>query len=705
MTSPPRIERGERRATRIRVIALPLAVVLWLVVAGPLAAQTPPALPSTSQTPTPVFQPLAPPQLPLNSPIQLNQPDLSGGSPSPAFVPTAVGSAVLQPRNVAAAPVRQPIGWRLVPVHPGSIQAAAGGPSPLQGVVGQVAAPIVGSSIQPPSSTLPQRPVQMAAIPAELPYQFPKPNAGPNVMPNNGRTTSSIPANTPAAPTTRTTTWGELSSGPNGAFPGSAPGINYGKQSMQEPSTTGALPSGTMQEQTTIKSGVGGNGCAEDDQGQLEPIAAGQTAATSDNGNGISIDGETMGPNLNPPWINRIFPNANPPWMKTAIWRRFDCRRQKVSAGVRNVIGRRQNKRICKDGCNCWDCLRARRQSNRDFGGWIAWGGTFNSHGNRTSTGNDPLPFNNFANGLLLNQAWMYAERRADTTTRNFDFGYRVDFLFGADAPDTSAFGDQTWDFSWDTSGEYGFALPQAYATIAYKDLFINMGRFYTIVGYESVMAPDNFFYSHSLTFKYNEPITHTGVLAQYNWNSYLTAYAGYTTGWDAGYRNLNDGATFLGGLRFDVSDNLNLFYATSVGDPGDSGLGESDVYLHSLVANAQLTPNMNYIFQWDYQDRETFGFDKTNSYAINQYLLTRLSDRVAIGTRFEYFRDDDGARIANGPGNYFDLTFGLNYRTRRNFVLRPEIRYDWFDGDGLPFDDNTERDQVTVALGGYWLF
>ena len=316
------------------------------------------------------------------------------------------------------------------------------------------------------------------------------------------------------------------------------------------------------------------------------------------------------------------------------------------------------------------------------------------------------MGFNNFANGGVLNQAWLYAERQAVTENGGFDWGYRVDFMFGADGPDTVAFGDESWDFSWATGGEYGFAWPQMYLTLAYNDLLVNLGRFYTVIGYESVMAPQNFFYSHTYTFSYNEPFTHTGLLAQYDWTNYLTLFGGYTLGWDAGFENRNDGSAFLGGVRLDVTDNLFVTYATSAGDPGDSPLGESDVYMHSLLLNAMLTPNINYVLQWDYQDRTPFGEEKTNSYAVNQYLFKRFSDRLSVGARFEWFRDDDGARIGNGPGDYFDLTLGFNLRAfSDNFVMRPEIRYDWFNGAGSPYDNNTEQDQFTAAFGGYWTF
>ncbi len=620
--------------------------------------------PSILQTPTPIVDMLKPPQLNLQPPVvspPATRPILATSQMQPASAPQIING-------------RRVTGWRMIPIQPDSTQIPVNTNGNM--LVGQ---PMAG---QRPFT---QQPMPMASLLAQQPERLPPPNPADGIQTNVPSKVK--PLSTPKA---RTTTWGDISNQPPTGVPSPQGygGISYGADK----------PTGAMQE-NHLGSGQTTHGFAADENGDLQPIAedSSQTA-----GGAGSSAGNLMEPNINPPWMKRLFPNRDPFWMESAIWKRFDGNRQKISAAVYNVSAERRSKKECKLGCQCRYCKRERRKENRDFGGWLSWGTTINSHGNSTSTGNDPLGFNNFADGFLLNQTWLYGERRANTSDRFFDWGYRADFMFGADGPNTTAFGDESWDFSWATGGEYGFALPQLYGTVAFGDLFVNFGRFYTIIGYESVMALDNFFYSHTLTFAYNEPFTHTGALAQYNWNDYLTLFAGYTTGWDNGFRNPNEGGTFLGGVRFDLTDDLNLFYATSAGDPGDTALGESDVYMHSLVMNAQVTQNINYILQWDYQDRTTFGTEKNNSYSIVQYLLTRLSDRLSVGTRFEWFRDDDGPRIGNGPGNYFDLTLGINYCGRKNFTLRPEIRYDWFDGAGNPYDDNTEQDQFTFGLGGY---
>ena len=102
--------------------------------------------------------------------------------------------------------------------------------------------------------------------------------------------------------------------------------------------------------------------------------------------------------------------------------------------------------------------------------------------------------------------------------------------------------------------------------------------------------------------------------------------------------------------------------------------------------------------------------------FGLNQYLFYTFSDRVSFGTRFEWFRDQENFRVLSdrklnygnrggtlNGGDYFNLTFGMNYRFYPGFNFRPELRWDWSNADGSaiggPYDDLTEEDQFTLAM------
>jgi len=375
---------------------------------------------------------------------------------------------------------------------------------------------------------------------------------------------------------------------------------------------------------------------------------------------------------------------------------------------------RRCRRRCC--GCNLgepWTLPQPCFLACRDItlGGWVSAGIYGNAHG---AADNGPLGFNTLGDGAALHQLWVYAEKAADTGGYGTDWGFRFDYVFGVDGPDTQAFGDQGWDFGWNSSRDYGSAIPQLYAEVAVNDLAVKFGHFYTMIGWEVVPAPDNFFYSHSYTMYYGEPFTHTGFLASYALSDRVTAHGGWTMGWDSGFENLNEASTFLGGLAFTLSDDVSLTWALTAGDFGAGLVGQvdgevlsaGDIYMNSLVLEWQLSNRLTYILQHDLGENSNLPGGSVQWYGVNQYLQYQLNACWAAGLRFEWFRDDNGARVItdNGgnAGDYYEITAGVNYRPHANVIVRPEIRYDWYEGSvagGMPFNEGRSTEQFSGGL------
>jgi len=337
------------------------------------------------------------------------------------------------------------------------------------------------------------------------------------------------------------------------------------------------------------------------------------------------------------------------------------------------------------------------------------------------------LNFNSRPDEIQLHQAWLYAEKAIDTSA-GFDIGGRIDYLYGTDGPDTQVFGtDRGWDSGWDHGTDYGHAIPQAYFEAGYGDLSVKVGHFFTIIGWEVVGAPDNYFYSHAYTMYNSEPFTHTGALAKYAVDDATTVWGGYVLGWDGGFDD--NGDAFLGGISRSLTDDVTLTYATTMGRFAEARFqGVEKGYMHSIVADVSLTDRLQYIFQQDYLDTED-GADvrARNTVGINQYLIYSLSDCWSVGSRFEWWsvsKDSVGLLGAGGAGqdgraDIYDLTVGLNYRPHANLVIRPEVRYDWVRGvssndlDNLVAADpdnvtrlfETGRDQFTFGFDTIFTF
>lgn len=308
-----------------------------------------------------------------------------------------------------------------------------------------------------------------------------------------------------------------------------------------------------------------------------------------------------------------------------------------------------------------------------NIGGWFQTG-YYSEANDLFLDGND--------NEVRLHQAWLFAEKLA---TSDSPFGFRADIMYGQDADDTQAFGNNPgeWDFlnGFDRGAGFGWAIPQAYVEVALgEDVTVKAGHFYTLVGYEVVTAPDNFFFSHAITMFNSEPFTHTGVVATATLSDNLTAYGGWTLGWDTGFDQLGGGSSWLGGFSYTLSDNASFTYISTAGDFGWRG---DNAYSHSLVFDAALTDNLNYVAQSDLVRVDGTGEDNVG---LNQYLLYSVNESVGIGTRVEWWKGDvltgyaphGGTLPAAGSLSYYAATFGANVRPTANLVIRPEVRIDW---------------------------
>ncbi|GAB5403598.1 MAG: porin [Aureliella sp.] len=304
--------------------------------------------------------------------------------------------------------------------------------------------------------------------------------------------------------------------------------------------------------------------------------------------------------------------------------------------------------------------------------------------------------FNQHDGNVNLNQAWLYAEKVADGSC-GLGFGGRIDYVYGVDAQDTQAFGiaNGHWDEGWD-NGIYGHAIPQLYAEAAYGDLSVKVGHFYTLIGYEVVGAPGNFFYSHAYTMFNSEPFTHTGALATYNMGDGLTTYGGYVMGWDSGFDD--NGDAFLGGFSYDLSDNMNITNQYIIGRFGEGAASEAG-FMTSSILTTQLTDNVTHVFWVDLLDTDGTGRAvERETFDITNYLLVGLTDNVTWGQRLEYYNVDKGVYGVNaGRSDVYAYTTGLNVGLGTNLLLRPEIRWDW-DKDRVAGLENNRAAQTTFG-------
>ena len=367
--------------------------------------------------------------------------------------------------------------------------------------------------------------------------------------------------------------------------------------------------------------------------------------------------------------------------------------------------------------------------------GWIAGGGTANAD-NPVSNYNGPVTFNDRADEMMLNQLYLSVGRDADNGGCGWAWGGRMDLLYGQDYIFTQAVGLETnpdGTNNWNGSKMFGLAMPQVYGEVAYNDLSVKVGHFYTIMGYESVKATSNFFYSHAYTMQYGEPFTHTGALATYDLNCNWDVYGGVVNGWDA-FDAVSDKMAFLGGATYTPDHERYTLTGTLISGEEVGALAAVAAPTkrtgYSIVFDYDISCRLKYVFQHDnfWQDNDPVnGGADSEWYGINQYLFYTVNDCWKLGARAEWFRDDDGVRLSGAPlresftggvpaggfltpaaaaGNYYNITLGANWTPRSNLTVRPEVRWDWSDGTtGQPFNSATKDSQFTAAFDAIVVF
>ena len=353
-------------------------------------------------------------------------------------------------------------------------------------------------------------------------------------------------------------------------------------------------------------------------------------------------------------------------------------------------------------------------------GGWLEQGITFNG-GVPADRFNGPVATNDRDGEYQMNQFWLYAVRPIDTGGCGVDIGGRIDMLYGSDFRFGINYGLE--DKINAVDNPYGMVIPQAYMEIGINNLSVKLGHFAGILDYEAVPSVANPFFSHSYCYGYTVPQLVTGALADYKLTDRLSIAGGFHRGWMM-FEDMNHNLDFMGGVKWasrDKRTNINFGVSTGAQDPA----GQQERFVYSLVVKRQVTKKFQYILVHNlgFENDAVISRQQVRQdgewYGINQYFLYQINPRWSAGLRFEWLRDDDGARIFGVPnaippvktwpggpgfaGDFYEMTAGLNWRPHPNVVVRPEVRWDWYDGtvdvnNDLPFDAGNSDDQFTFA-------
>src|ERR1700712_5383075 len=237
-------------------------------------------------------------------------------------------------------------------------------------------------------------------------------------------------------------------------------------------------------------------------------------------------------------------------------------------------------------------------------------------------TGNPAGPKTNFGqlftdkpNTFLLNRILLTANKPLDPKAAGFDWGFKLQGMYGSDARYTQFLGELN---RVNPNDRNQFDIVEANALFHLPVLFeggidIKAGQYSTPIGFETIDPSTNPFYSHSYIFNFGIPLKHTGILTTSHVSGLLDVYLGADTGVNTTFGPLgdNNGAiSFLGGVGLNMMDGaltiLALSHigpenATRVLSPAGFNANGYYRYLNDIIITYKATTELTFVteFNW----------------------------------------------------------------------------------------------------------
>ena len=375
--------------------------------------------------------------------------------------------------------------------------------------------------------------------------------------------------------------------------------------------------------------------------------------------------------------------------------------------------------------------------------GVVAGGGTLNA-----DDADDNKNFGRLTDdeqGFQLNQVLLTAQRPIDISQKDYDYGFKLQGLYGSDARISRTIG-----LLEKTAGRNLHQVDITEANVQIHTPWftdggfdIKIGKYASPESAETIDASTNFFYSHSYIFNFGDPFYHTGITTTLHLNPMWDLYAGIDTGVNTtlgsnGDNNDSPGFSFGVGLNAgSVTSLLSTHVGPEIADAAvQNGLlpatVDADDTFRALTTlttvwkvddRLTLTNDLNWIYDSDIQA----GSD-ANAFGIAQYAAYKIDDVFSVGLRGEVYVDQSGVFVAQfvdnydftraqqglpllnsrsvggGKTTYGMLTAGVNITPDwkndylKSVRFRPEVRYDK-SFDTRPFNDSSESHQITFGF------
>jgi hypothetical protein len=318
--------------------------------------------------------------------------------------------------------------------------------------------------------------------------------------------------------------------------------------------------------------------------------------------------------------------------------------------------------------------------------------------------------------------------------SEEIDIGFNILAIYGTDSQFLRVSGFD--DFDFDDNHDEKLSIPQWYLDVYlpyFDGMNIMVGSFMSPlareIGYP--FAPPRWFATASYELLFS-PVKHVGVLTSIKLPTsrdfgLLSIEGGITTGWNS-FDNRNGDLFYLAGLRYRTPNmqtgiDIELMYGNGADDFGEApakggsqffALSSTDKDLNRFAGNItlmhQFSPKLEGILELFYGSQEAgdiqpapqFIIEDAEWYGSFVALRYQLNPNLHLNTRAEWVKDKVGANVqfAGSPGEVYALTTNLDWQINPYFNIIPELKYDRYDGNGLPlFANKTENSQLLALV------
>ena len=173
--------------------------------------------------------------------------------------------------------------------------------------------------------------------------------------------------------------------------------------------------------------------------------------------------------------------------------------------------------------------------------GWIDVGTNVSSSTTKPG-GNWPAAYLYNPDEITLDQAVIYWDRFPDTVQKDhIDWGMRISAIYGTNYRYTTSYGLASYQLLHDNKAN-GYDFPMLWGELFFpqfgEGLMVRLGRFISLPDIEAQLAPNNYMYTHSMTYTYDN-YTNTGLQTTYAVNKQFFVQAGLTVGTEASIPHL----------------------------------------------------------------------------------------------------------------------------------------------------------------------